>query len=56
MQQLGSHRTDFDNTWFFSFFWKSVEEIQISLKPDKNNEYFTWKRFQFYDNISLNPS
>jgi hypothetical protein len=37
MEQLGSHWTDFDETWYFRFFKKSVKNIQISLKFDKNN-------------------
>jgi hypothetical protein len=40
----------------WAFFRKSVEKIQVSLKSDKNNWYFTWKRFHIYDNISLNSS
>ena len=39
--------------WFFR---KSVEKIQVSLKSDNNNGYFTWRRFHIYDNISLNSS
>ena len=30
-------------------------KTQVS-KSDKNNGYFTWRRFHMYDNISLNPS
>ena len=43
MQQLGSHWMDFDKTLYLSFFSprKSVEIVQISLKSDKNNWYFT---------------
>ena len=33
---------------------KVVEKIQVSLKSDKNNVYYTWRRFHIYDNISLN--
>jgi len=36
------------------FFFKSVEIIQISLKSDKTNRYFTWRSMYIYDNISLN--
>ena len=36
MEQLGSHWTDFDETWYLSFLRKSVEKIQMSLKSDKN--------------------
>jgi hypothetical protein len=57
MEQLGSHWKDFDKTWHFTpFFRKYVEKIQVSLKSDKNNGYFTRRRFHIYDNISLNAS
>jgi hypothetical protein len=38
----------------FKNFSKPVEEIQVSLKSDKNNRYFTRRRFHICDNISLN--
>ena len=38
-EQLCSYRTDFHETEVF--FKKSVEKIQVSLKPYKNNGYFT---------------
>jgi len=41
MQQLGSHWTVFHEIWHFSTFHKSVEKVQISLKSDKTNGYFT---------------
>ena len=41
MEQLGSHWTDFDGTWYLSVFRKSVEKIQFLLKSEKNNGYFT---------------
>ena len=56
MKQLGSHWTDYDQTWYLSVFRKSVKKIQVSLKADNNNGYFTWKRSHIYDNISLNFS
>ena len=37
-------------------FRKQIEKIQVLLKSDKNNEYFTWKPMYIYDNISLNSS
>ena len=40
MEQLYSHWTDFDETWYLSFFRKSVDKIQVSLKSDMNNEVF----------------
>jgi hypothetical protein len=38
----------------FEKFWESVGIIQNSLKSDKNNRYFTWRRFYIFDHISLN--
>jgi hypothetical protein len=49
-----SHCTDFDETWYLGFFFKSVEKIQVLLESDKNNGYFTSRRFHIYDSISLN--
>jgi hypothetical protein len=40
----------------WGFFRKFVEKIQVSLKSDKNNGYFTWTPLYIYDNISLNSS
>jgi hypothetical protein len=40
----------------WGFFWKSVGKIQISLKSDKNNVYFTWRPMHICGNISLNSS
>jgi hypothetical protein len=37
MEQLGSHWTDFHEIWYLSIFRKSVEQIQVSLKSDKNS-------------------
>jgi hypothetical protein len=56
MEQLGSHWTDFDEIWHLSLFRKSVEKIKVSLKSVKNNEHFTSRRFDIYDNISLHSS
>ena len=39
-----------------NFFRKSVEKIQNSLIPDKNNRYFTWRSIQIFDHISLSSS
>jgi hypothetical protein len=46
---------NFDKTWY-EFFLKSVEKIQVLFKSDKNNEYFTWRRFEIFDGISLNST
>ena len=29
MEQLGSHWTDFEETWYLRLFWKSVAKIQV---------------------------
>jgi len=36
------------------FFQKSVQIIQVLLKPDKNDWYFTWKPMYIFYHISLN--
>ena len=43
-------------TSYLSILQKLVERIQVSLISDKNNGYFTRRRFHIYDNISLNSS
>ena len=55
-RQLGSHWTDFNETWYLRLFRKSIAKIQVSLKSDKNNGYFTRRRFDIFDDISLNSS
>jgi hypothetical protein len=55
-EHLGSHWTDFHEIWYLSNFRNSVQKIQVSLKSDKNNGYFTWIPMYIYDNISLNSS
>ena len=37
IDQHGSHWTDFHEIWCLSIFRKYTEEIQVSLKSDKNN-------------------
>ena len=54
MEQLGSYCTDFNEILYLRLFRKSVKKIQVSLKSDTNNGYFTQKHFQIFDNISLN--
>jgi len=39
-----------------SIFRKSVEKIQVSLKSDKNNRYFTWRPICIFDHISPSSS
>jgi hypothetical protein len=40
----------------FEIFLKSVEEIQVSWKPDTNNGYLTWRPAYIYNNILLRSS
>ena len=40
MEQLGSYWTDFHEILYFIIFRKSVDEIQVSPKYDKNIGYF----------------
>jgi hypothetical protein len=44
------------NLVFEYFFRKSVENIQGSLKSDKNIRYFTRRPVYIYDNMSMNSS
>ena len=54
MEQFGFHWTDFHEILFLSIFRKSVKKIQVSLKADKNNGYFTGEdQFTF---IIISPS
>jgi len=41
------------NFLFHHFFFKSVEKIQVSSKPEKGNLYFTWRLIYIYDNKQL---
>jgi hypothetical protein len=34
---------EFSQNFIFGYFKKSVEKIQVSLKSEKNNGYFTWR-------------
>jgi hypothetical protein len=46
---------DFNEILCLRIFWKSLKEIQVGLKSDKNDEYLTWGyMYIFY--ISLNSS
>ena len=53
MEQLCFYRKDFHEIWDYGIFLKSVEKIQASLKPDKNNEHFTLRPMYIYDSMSL---
>jgi len=39
-----------------SVFFENVMKIQVSLKSDKNNGYFTWSPIYIFDPISLSSS
>jgi hypothetical protein len=53
-EDLGFHSMGLIEIGYFSAFRKSIEKIQISLKSDKIDGYFTCKPMYIYDNISLN--
>jgi hypothetical protein len=53
MKQLGSDWTDFHDISYSPIVPTSVEKIQVSLKSDKNNGYFTWRRTYICDSILL---
>jgi hypothetical protein len=57
MEQLGSHWMDF-HEFFYLKIWRGgiVQPIEVSLKSDKNNEYFPRRPTHIYDNISINSS
>jgi hypothetical protein len=40
MEELGCHLTDFNKILHLIIFQKSLEEGQVSLKPDKKAGYF----------------
>jgi hypothetical protein len=54
MGQLGSHWMYFHENSYLSISRKSVEKTHVSLKSEKKNGYFTWRRMYIYDNISMN--
>jgi hypothetical protein len=41
MEKLGSYWTEFHEIGYLSIFKKSVKKIEVSLKSDKGNGYFT---------------
>jgi hypothetical protein len=56
MEYLGSHWADFLEIWYLSIFRKSVEKIQVSLKYDKINGYFTWRPIYISHDIFFSSS
>jgi hypothetical protein len=45
---------EFYEVWYLNVFRKSTEILQVLLKSDKNNGYFTWRPIYVYS--SLNSS
>ena len=56
MEELGSHWTDFYEIWYLSIFRKLVGKIQVPLKSNNNNQYFTWRPIYIFDHMSLSSS
>jgi hypothetical protein len=54
--QLCSRWTNFHEIWYLSIFRNTVEKIQVSIKPDKNNGYFTWSPIYIFNNVLVNSS
>ena len=55
----GTNCLPLDGFWWnliFELFRYSFEKIQVSLKSDKKNRYFTSRHVHIYDNISQNSS
>jgi hypothetical protein len=44
MEERGLHWTDIDVIWCLSFLRKSVSKVGVSVKSDKNEGLFTWRR------------
>ena len=53
MEQHGSHWTDFHEILYLSF-RKSVQKLQVTLKSNKNNGYFTWRHL--HTGLFISPS
>ena len=53
MEQLGYQWTDFHEIRCLSMFRNNVAKIQVSLKSEKNNGYFTWRQIDIFDRISI---
>jgi hypothetical protein len=53
MEQLGSHWTDFHEILYLRIFRNTLRKIQVSLKSNQNNRYFTRRPLDILDHISL---
>jgi len=47
---------ELSRNFIFEYFHKICPKIQISLKSDKNNGYFTWRPMYIYGSISMYSS
>ena len=56
MDKFGSHSKNFHENCYLKIFPKSVENIKISLKSDKNKGYFTRRPIHIFYHISQNAS
>ena len=54
IEQVGSHQKDFHETRNLITFRKYVEKIQVLLKSEKKNGYFTYRPMHIYDGNSFN--
>jgi hypothetical protein len=55
-EQLDFHWKDLHEFWYLNIFRKSVEKVQVPLKPGKNNDYFIQRPMYIYGSISTNSS
>ena len=51
MEQLGSTRKKKNMKFYISVFLICRVFLQVSLKSDNNNQYFTWRPMYIYENI-----
>jgi hypothetical protein len=52
MEHLGSQRMGIHGILYLSIFRKSVDNIQVQLKSDKNKWYLTWIAKCIYNSTS----
>ena len=51
--ELCSHWKDFHEIGYLCIFRKLAQKIQVSLKSNKNNRYFTGRPIHIFDHIYL---
>jgi hypothetical protein len=51
-EQIGSHRMDFQEIWYWCIRRKSVKKIKVTLRYSNNNRYFTWRPIYTFHYIS----